>query len=399
MSAAVWRQARANDRGLRSMPCVPASVKSPTFKSFKQVIARWGIVGTLRAGGGGSLAGRAAPGSKTKRWISSCLWPTGDAVCSVFFALLSVLRTIGHPFAEDLWARARGREGAKNDRSPRRGTGIRASRPRPPCPGLDGQGAPWACHLSDAARHRHDGDVLRCDIWTWTRRGEPKPPPRGPTDDFHCEPVEDGKDDIALLPFWQCRIHLRSGLRSSSRFGAGLSSISCRGSCSRAEEPWRDARAEDAGRGSVLKRMDGVLSSSPVLQGREGGEIMWFDRAGEGEIEEVFIVRTTTGPWSSHISPRSHIRRLSLPLPSLGVFVSSPGHCHILSSSPLVRPLVLSHQRSGSQMPKYFFRVFEGHLQRPALALSPRPLPSFLSLASANFSSSPRSLFTRHRLR
>lgn len=75
--------------------------------------------------------------------------------------------------------------------------------------------------------------------------------------------------------------------------------------------------------------MDGVLSSSPVLQGRGGGEILWFGRAGEGEIEEVFLVRTTTGPWSSHISPRSHIRRLSLPLSSLGVFDSSPGHCHI----------------------------------------------------------------------
>lgn len=47
------------------MPCVPASVKSPTFKSFKQVIARWGIVGTLR--GVGSLAGRAAPGEQDEK--------------------------------------------------------------------------------------------------------------------------------------------------------------------------------------------------------------------------------------------------------------------------------------------------------------------------------------------
>lgn len=137
-------------------------------------------------------------GSKTKRWISSCLWPTGDAVCSVFFALLSVLRTIGHPFAEDLWARARGGEGAKNDRSPRRGTGIRASRPRPLCPGLDGQGAPWACHLFDAARHRRDGDVLRCDIWTWTRRGEPKPPPAGRRMIFIVSP---SRTERMILPF------------------------------------------------------------------------------------------------------------------------------------------------------------------------------------------------------
>lgn len=45
------------------MPCVPASVKSPTFKSFKQVIAMGEIVGTVR----GSLAGRAAPGEPEEK--------------------------------------------------------------------------------------------------------------------------------------------------------------------------------------------------------------------------------------------------------------------------------------------------------------------------------------------
>lgn len=212
---------------------------------------------------------------------------------------------------------------------------------------------------------------------------ENRSPPRGPTDDFHCEPVDDGKDDIAFLPFWQCRIHLRSGLRPSSRFGAGLSSISCRGSCSRTEEPWKGARAEDAGRGSVLKRMDGVLSSSPVLQGRGGGEIKWFDRAGEGEIEEVFLVRTRTGPWSSHISPRSHIRRLSLPLASLGVFVPSPGHSsHILSSSPLARPLVFHIRNHSSEASKTFFNESSGEQLYSRTRIVTKPPTLLLSLTS-----------------
>lgn len=122
---------RANE-AWGGMPRIPTSVKSPTFKSFKQVIAMSGSLVSC----GGSWLGEPLHGSKTKRWISSCLWPTGGAVCSVFFSpfcQFSKRQTIGHPFAEDLWARARGGEGAKNDRSPRRGTGIRASRPRPPC--------------------------------------------------------------------------------------------------------------------------------------------------------------------------------------------------------------------------------------------------------------------------
>lgn len=148
--------------------------------------------------------------------------------------------------------------------------------------------------------------------------------------------------------------------------------------------------------------MDGVLSSSLVLQGRGGGAIKGFDSAGEGEIEEVFLVQTTTGPWSSHISPPSHIRRLSLPLPSLGVFVSSPGHCHILSSSPLVSfdlgPLIsaiilrslgsktLSDESGGEQL---YFRT----------RIVTKPPTLLLSWTSTNSPSNPRSLFTRDRLR
>lgn len=42
--------------------------------------------GSLAPCGGGPWLDEPLQGSKTKRWISSCLWPTGDAVCSVFFS-------------------------------------------------------------------------------------------------------------------------------------------------------------------------------------------------------------------------------------------------------------------------------------------------------------------------
>jgi hypothetical protein len=71
-------------------------------------------------------------------------------------------------------------------------------------PGLDGQGrhghlAARACHRLEGVRHLLNGDVLRCDIWG-VGLDEESRSPRGPTDVFHCEPVDDGKGDIAFSP-------------------------------------------------------------------------------------------------------------------------------------------------------------------------------------------------------
>lgn len=166
------------------MPCVPASVKSPTFKSFKQVIAMGEIVGTVR----GSLAGRAAPGEpddKVDQLLFVADWRRCLQSWQCFLRPSVSSPNDWSPICGGSMGEGTGGEGAKNDRSPRRGTGIRASRPRSPCRAWTARGrhghwppGPVVSSALLAARHRRDGDVLRCDIWTWTRRGEPKPPPR-----------------------------------------------------------------------------------------------------------------------------------------------------------------------------------------------------------------------------
>jgi len=81
------RQWEIGNSGLRPSICQINHVQA--FKHAILTGALWYPVGRpwledkLREGG--------------KRWISSCLWPTGGAVCSVFSRLLSVLQTIGHP--------------------------------------------------------------------------------------------------------------------------------------------------------------------------------------------------------------------------------------------------------------------------------------------------------------
>lgn len=72
------------------MPRIPTSVKSPTFKSFKQVIAMSGSLVSC----GGSLAGGAAPREQDEK-VDQLLFVADWRRClqCFFFALLSVLQT------------------------------------------------------------------------------------------------------------------------------------------------------------------------------------------------------------------------------------------------------------------------------------------------------------------
>lgn len=76
---------RANE-AWGGMPRIPTSVKSPTFKSFKQVIAMSGSLVSC----GGSLAGRAAPREQRRKGGSAPVCGRLAALFAVFFFRPSV---------------------------------------------------------------------------------------------------------------------------------------------------------------------------------------------------------------------------------------------------------------------------------------------------------------------